>query len=435
MVPFGAVGELCIGGDGVTRGYHNRKKITDKQFIKVDFTEEKIYRTGDLARWLPNGELECLGRIDHQVKINGHRIELQEIEKKIKDIPDIKEIVVVDKNHKDKKILCAYYSSNKNIDLKMFREILLQNLPDYMIPSYFKRLKELPKTPNGKIDRKALPEPEGKINTGTEYVAPTNETEKKLVKIWQEVLGIKKIGINDNFFDLGGDSLKAIEIATKLYQSNITIQLIRFINHPTIKEVADRVKVEKKGKFNKKGTVILPIHEGDKNKKPFFFGPPVKNFAKYFDKKQTLYGISAGFDANKHGINSTNRSEYAKEFLQEIKKIQPKGPYYLGGFCGYGIIIYEVAKMLIEQNEEVVYLGLVETPVNLKDTKRYHGRVDLFLAKDSDFIIWGWDKLNIGDLKIHKVSGNHTVISGDHIKELAIMLQKYLNEAIKRYEN
>ncbi|SHJ99066.1 amino acid adenylation domain-containing protein, partial [Clostridium cavendishii DSM 21758] len=198
--PIGVAGELCISGDGVVRGYLNNEKLTAEKFIENPYKPgERMYKTGDLARWLSNGSIEFLGRIDHQVKIRGFRIELGEIESKLLEIEAIKEVIVVDKEKNDNKYLCAYYVGDKNYTVNELRTVLEKNLPEYMIPSYFMKLENMPLNTNGKISRNELPNPDIDIVTGAVYEAPRNETEEALVKIWEEVLGVNNIGINDNF--------------------------------------------------------------------------------------------------------------------------------------------------------------------------------------------------------------------------------------------
>jgi len=198
-----------------------------------------MYRTGDLARWMADGNIEFIGRIDHQVKIRGFRIELGEIENQLLKMENIREVAVVDRQDKEgNKYLCAYIACDKEMTVPELREGLRKELPGYMIPAYFMQIEKMPLTLNGKLDRKSLPEPDGEINTGVEYVAPRNEIEEKLVKAWSEVLGLERIGIDDDFFTLGGDSIKAIRMISKLreygYETGIrsimrdrTIRVIR----------------------------------------------------------------------------------------------------------------------------------------------------------------------------------------------------------------
>ena len=237
LQPVGVVGELCLSGDGVSRGYVNRPELTAEKFVADPFIPGQLmYKTGDLARWLPDGNIEFLGRIDHQVKIRGFRIELGEIENQLLNYESVKEVVVVDRKDRDgDKYLCAYITCHEAVIVSELRKHLLKNLPEYMVPAYFIQLENMPLTSNGKVDRRALPEPEVSMVVGTEYEAPRNEVEEKLANIWCEVLGVEKVGIYDNFFELGGHSLKAIQLTSLLHKRlNIKIGLQEIFNLPTV---------------------------------------------------------------------------------------------------------------------------------------------------------------------------------------------------------
>ena len=240
LCPIGVSGELCISGDGLARGYLNRQELTEEKFIRNPYaSDSRIYRTGDIARWLPDGIIECLGRSDYQIKLRGYRIELGEIEEQLIKMEGIKEAAVAVKdNDKGEKYLCGYIVCDREITIKELREGLKKKLPEYMIPSHFMMLEKMPMTPNGKTDRKALPEHQANIATGWEYEAARNETEQKLVDIWQEVLEINKLSVNDNFFELGGDSLKAIRLTSKVNKMGYDIPLNVLFSNPTIKETA-----------------------------------------------------------------------------------------------------------------------------------------------------------------------------------------------------
>ncbi|NJL59828.1 MAG: amino acid adenylation domain-containing protein [Desulfobacteraceae bacterium] len=194
LVPFGVVGELCIGGDGLARGYYQRPDLTEDRFISHPFKPgQRIYRTGDLGRWLADGNIECLGRTDDQIKIRGYRIELGEIDACLKKHSAIREAVVVAKD-KDSttRELAAYFISTEELGIAELRNFLSRSLPEYMIPTWFVRLDKLPLTPNGKIDKKALPSPQQTgLKPDTEHVAPRNELEKKLAGIWREFYKFK----------------------------------------------------------------------------------------------------------------------------------------------------------------------------------------------------------------------------------------------------
>jgi bacitracin synthase 3 len=258
LLPIGVSGELCIAGDGLAVGYLNRPKLTKEKFIwwnsetsKVYDEETKpesairIYKTGDLARWLPDGNIEFLGRIDHQVKIRGFRIELGEIENQLSTHKNVTECVVIDKeDDQGQKYLVAYYvkDSEEKLETSELRQQLSKSLPDYMIPAYFMELDSIPLTSNGKINRKALPKPEIEI-TDT-FVAPSNEVEEQLVQIWSEVLKIDKdkISVTANFFEIGGDSIKAIQISSRLLKAGYKISVKDLFTCPSITLLKHQLK-------------------------------------------------------------------------------------------------------------------------------------------------------------------------------------------------
>lgn len=239
-LPIGIIGEIYIGGDGVARGYLNRLELTAEKFISNPFGEGKLYKTGDLARYLPDGNIEFLERIDNQVKIRGFRIELGEIETTLNQFPQIKETLVIAKeNEKGNQYLVAYLIIEKTILVREIRQFLETKLPDFMIPSAFVFLEKFPLTPNGKIDRKALPEPDFTVNQDNEFIAPRNEIESKIAQIWQEILGFQKIGINDNFFELGGHSLLATQVVSRLRTIfQIELPLRYLFQSPTIAQLS-----------------------------------------------------------------------------------------------------------------------------------------------------------------------------------------------------
>ena len=199
-----------------------------------------MYRTGDLARWLPDGNIEYLGRIDHQVKIRGFRIELGEIETRLLEDDSVKEAVVIARDDEDgNKYLCAYVVVCHEINTSKLREHLSKVLPDYMIPSYFVQLDKIPLTSNGKVDRKALPQPELEFNIGDEYVAPQNQTEQKLKEIWEKVLKVEGVGINNNFFYIGGHSLNAGVLISKVNKEfGVELSIKDIFTYSTIRELA-----------------------------------------------------------------------------------------------------------------------------------------------------------------------------------------------------
>ncbi|MHA6534788.1 amino acid adenylation domain-containing protein, partial [Paenibacillus sp. BAC0078] len=237
LVPVGVAGEMYVAGAGVTRGYLNRPELTAEKFVENPFEpSERMYRTGDLARWLPDGNLEYMGRIDEQVKIRGYRIETGEIVHGLQQHADVKEAVVVArKDEQGEAYLCAYVVSSGAFDASKLRAYLKANMPDYMVPSYLMEVERIPLTANGKVDRKALPEPQGLLQAGSEYVAPRSEMEAKLAEIWQSVLRIEQVGIQDSFFELGGDSIKAIRLIARMEQAiGQKMNLYHLYQYPTI---------------------------------------------------------------------------------------------------------------------------------------------------------------------------------------------------------
>jgi tyrocidine synthetase-3 len=245
LLPIGVPGELYISGDGLARGYLNRPDLTAEKFVDHPYLQgEKMYKSGDIARWLPDGSIEFIGRLDHQVKIRGFRIELGEIEQQLMKNKAIKETVVMDRiDSQENKYLCAYIVADEEIMVDELREQLSKELPDYMIPSFYVQLEKMPLTSNGKTDRKALPEPDGNLHTGTEYVAPKNKVEENLAWLWSDVLGVKKIGAKDNFFTLGGHSLRATLMVSKLYKEfGVVVPISEIFKRPTIQGLANYIQ-------------------------------------------------------------------------------------------------------------------------------------------------------------------------------------------------
>lgn len=239
-VKEGTVGELYISGEGVGRGYLNKPQLTSERFIPDPFIKGRtMYKTGDKARILLDGNIEYLGRNDHQVKVRGFRIEPAEIESEIMDYEAVKEaVVIVREEYSGDKYLCAYYISDREIQSQELKEFLAKSLPYYMIPAYFIRMVSLPLTHNGKVDRNALPEPDIWANKVKIYTAPKNDTEERMAHIWKEVLGIGRISMEDNFFDLGGHSLKANILAFKIHKEfNIEIPIAEIFANPTVNDM------------------------------------------------------------------------------------------------------------------------------------------------------------------------------------------------------
>ncbi len=260
LVPVGVVGEICVGGEGVCLGYLNRTELTEEKFVENPYIkDERLYRSGDLGRYLGSGDIEYLGRLDQQVQIRGFRVELGEIEHQLLKHDRIKEVLVMAREDvTGGKHLCAYIVSDNEPLISQLRNDLEKELPEYMIPSYFVYLEAFPLTPQGKIDRRSLPAPGA--NAYGEYTAPRDEIEKKLVGIWAGILGIEKsaIGIDSGFFELGGDSLKATILKSRIHKElNVIVQLADIFKSPTIRDLSEHIRGSEIHEY----TVIKAVEE------------------------------------------------------------------------------------------------------------------------------------------------------------------------------
>lgn len=247
--PIGVTGELYIGGEGVSRGYINHPELTAEKFIKDPFSEQegfRLYKTGDMARWLPDGNIIYVGRVDEQVKIRGYRIETGEIVSVLLRSGLVKEAAVLAWQSAEEKILVAYYTSDRQVGEKELNFVISEALPNYMVPACFLRLETMPLTHNGKLDRRALPDPE--IMEGNEFEESSTDLEKKLAEIWADVLKLDKsrIGINQSFFELGGHSMKAILLVNKIFKElNVEVPLPEIFVANTIRKLSEYIENEK----------------------------------------------------------------------------------------------------------------------------------------------------------------------------------------------
>ncbi|KMN57200.1 non-ribosomal peptide synthetase [Bacillus sp. LK7] len=245
--PIGVTGELCISGSGLARGYRNLPKQTAQAFVQDPFQKNRrMYRTGDLAKWLPDGTLQYIGRMDEQVKIRGYRVELKEIESALTGIKGVKEAAVTAHTASAGQTeLCAYIVTEEGTESETVQQALRNEMPAYMVPAFFETLEALPVTPNGKLDRRALPEPRKKAHTGRAFTEPESDMEKELSAIWSEVLGTENIAADQSFFELGGDSIKALQVSARLHQAGKQIAVKDIFSRPTIRELAPYVRTER----------------------------------------------------------------------------------------------------------------------------------------------------------------------------------------------
>jgi amino acid adenylation domain-containing protein len=364
-VPVGVHGEIFIGGDGLADGYLNRPELTAEKFVFAQ--GERLYRTGDIARFLPDGNIEFIGRKDHQIKLRGFRIELGEIESALCSHKSIKDVVATIKESQSEKKLVGYYtlSNGYSPTAGELREFLKQKLPEFMIPSVFCHVAEMSLNPNGKIDRHKLPVLEElAAETEKTLVEAKDELELKLTWIWQKVLGIQTVSLTDNFFELGGHSLIAVRLFSEIEKTlGCGLPLAALFKAPTIEQLADLIR---QGGWQSDWSSIVPLRPNG-SKTPFFCVHAVggnvleyNDLAKYLDSEQPFYGLQAfGLDGKTEPL--TDIEEMAKAYLKELQQIQPTGPYFLGGRSFGGTVAYEMARQLTEQNEEVALLAIFDS--------------------------------------------------------------------------
>ena len=377
-VPAGTIGELWIGGEGVARGYWQRPDLTAERFIRDPFSAEpgaRLYRTGDLARHLPDGNIEYLGRMDHQVKIPGYRIELGEVETVLGGHPDLSGCaVVVRSDGGADKTLAAFVVGREHAKLSIgsLRQWLAEKLPDYMIPSRFLVMPALPLTPNGKVDRKALEKLDGPDLLGAaplrskhEALAPLDSLEAWLVQIWEELLGIAPVGVLDNFFALGGHSLLAARLFARLEsQLGKRLPLATLFRAPTVREFAKLLREPGKPDYR----VYLTGPEISHDRPPLFclhHLSAAQRLAKHLGPHCPVYGIDSPLDEemrqwHEHQQVTITLEELAARYVAIVQGVQPRGPYFLAGFCFGGVLAFEVANQLELQGERVELLALLD---------------------------------------------------------------------------
>ncbi len=369
-MPVGVPGELYIGGLQVGLGYLNRPDLTAKAFIKIELfgINERVYKTGDLARWLPNGNLEYLGRIDHQVKLRGFRIELGEIESAVLQLSIIREcVVVMRETDSGSKQLVAYVVKKEqnadDLDLPLkLKEHLKQTLPEYMVPAIFMFLETLPLSANGKIDRKALPAP--KIRKSS-YVCARDAVELSLIQIWEKLFDISPVSVQDDFFDIGGDSLLAMRMIFHIREElDRTLPLHTLFQNRTLEQLAAVLRQD---------TPIpawqpMVCHQAKGKGTPLFFAHAsggsafnVLEMALFMGKERPFYAIHPrGAELGEAFHESIEAM--ARDYVTAMRKIQPKGPYLLGGWSFGGTVIFEMTRLLEQMGEKAPLLIMIDPP-------------------------------------------------------------------------
>lgn len=429
-VPIGVAGELHLGGDGLAKGYYKRPDLTEERFIPNPFSIEegaRLYKTGDLCRYLPDGRIEFLGRLDFQVKVRGFRIELQEIEKALSRHPSVKDLLVtVYRDEKGDQQLVAYltlHDRKENITEEL-RNHLKQSLPDYMIPQVFMILEKMPLNANGKIDRKALPPPVIVAGTSGEDLsfAQLSVSEEKLKDIWKTILNHDRFGIHDNFFTIGGHSLLGVRMFIELEkQLGVKLPLQTLFKAPTIKELAAIIDNEES---NLEWKPLVMFRKGG-NKPPLFClhmhnGNIYrwKVLEKYLPDDQPIYALQPKALDPKQTPHR-NLKEQAAYYIEEIKKIQPQGPYHFVGLCYGGTAAFEMALQLEANGEKTALLFMVNNYAPLENQKLYRmtkGFERFFKMDLSEKLNYALEKnLNLGKKLKDKALGIFSKKHTEHI--------------------
>jgi amino acid adenylation domain-containing protein len=498
-VGVGVVGELYVGGAGVARGYLNRPDLSRQSFIADPFCHApgaRLYRTGDLARFLPDGNIEFAGRNDNQVKVRGFRVEPGEIEELLLTNPQVGQAAVTVKKRGAENQLVAYVTPARStpLDKAALLKYLGDRLPSYMVPSSLVTLEFLPKTANGKIDRANLPEP--RMGSIGEHCLAADEIEAKLVSLWEELLGVQGIGTDQDFFDIGGHSLLAVRMlygVERTFGKRLPTSML--FESATIQKLASWLRTQG---WTPSWSSIVPVRTSG-YKRPFFcvhgVGGNVIGFralANYFDPERPFYALQPqGLDGKQNCLNTVE--EMAEHFISEVRRLQPKGPYYLGGFSFGGVVAYEMARQLSSMGDTVGLLALLDTyatnleggmtsffrallsarrkelartvivsvrrtltrklnrvrlpahilrvhqacdaAANRYALRPYSGRVTLFRAvetslRSSDDSYDAWSTFAAGGMEVHEIVGNHEgILKEPQVSSLAAQLSAVLDSA------
>jgi len=398
-VPCGVQGELYIGGAGVARGYQNLPDLTAERFVRDPFrVGERLYRSGDIASYLPDGNLQFHGRTDFQVKIRGFRIELGEIETVLATHPSVERVVVILREDRPgEKKLVAYIvpKSEKDVDRAELRAYLEPRLPVYMVPSIFTKIDALPLTVNGKINRRALPTPNIEhFETGSR-TAPSDRLEQILIRVWENVLSIPNLGVNDNFFDLGGHSVLAVRLLTEVEKVvGRKVPLASLFRGSTVASLA---KLLREGSESLPEPLVSEFQPGSGGSPPLFgvATPGVRALgygllARNLGEDQAFYKLQARVDLNPgRPLDMKELRAYAQQYIAGMRAVQPRGPYFLAAMCGGCQIAEQMILQLESQGEEVALFAIFDTWVMEHAQRKwgwrlygYHQRV-LWFAKAS----------------------------------------------------
>ncbi|MFP1890397.1 amino acid adenylation domain-containing protein [Lonsdalea quercina] len=367
-VPVGVSGELYIGGAGVARGYLNLDEQTTERFLPDPFSNEpgaRMYKTGDLGRWLSDGNIEFMGRNDFQVKIRGFRIEPEEIAAALQTLDEVSQAVVIVRTTatQEKQLVAYFTASEPDVDIASLQSGIGARLPAYMVPSAYVQLEKMPLTPNGKVNRAALPEPDDSARVRCDYEAPQGRIERTLAEIWQRLLGVEQVSRHDDFFALGGHSLLALRLVNEARQQGVQLTLSSLFSAPQLQALAAEIQTQSpqvgrgsdqaivfRATGSQRPLFIVPEASGE-----LFYGPLL---TRCINDDIPVYGLP-GPDCHQPPFATLEAA--AARYVRIIRAAQPEGPYRLIGWSFGGTMVYEIAAQLLGQDQQVEFMGMLDT--------------------------------------------------------------------------
>ncbi|MCX4919808.1 amino acid adenylation domain-containing protein [Streptomyces sp. NBC_00687] len=439
--PIGIPGHALLGGICLARNYHNRPDLTEQRFTPNPLhtpNDPRTYHTGDLVTWRPDGTLEFIGRIDNQIKLRGYRIELGEIENALNTHPHIHTTTItLREDTPGNKQLTAYVVTNEPVDNDALRAHLRQQLPDYMVPATYVTLDQLPLTPNGKVDTKALPAPGSeRPELGNAYTAPRTDTERILAAIWVDILGIETVGVHDNFFALGGQSISAVRMVSRIREAGLPIALQQIMRHPTVAGLAAVLDVPEVRAETEAGGLIVLLSSEDDPALPRLFcvhpgggsTHPYRALAQRLAGAFTVYGVQApGLNAGESPL--VGFEDIADRYWREIRRVQPEGPCTLLGWSTGAVIAHAMG---VRDPQAVAALLLLEPAVTGADQQNRFQRHAEVYRRVNDLWRLGQDQAGVQRAATEREMKR--LAPEMNIEESAITLDEWLPYAVLEAE-